>query len=273
MIIASCRKKFVSNSRMSRRLQLRVYPDPTRPESCRRLTLEDLKFRARDQHVCIMVHGFNNPLAKVLRAYAELEAEMARTGVAGPKGYGLVVGFAWPGWTSGPGFLLARTSAERAGRHLRRLVNHLRPVACTVDIQTHSLGARVALAALRPPRGVYLNHLLLTAPAVDCDILEPGREFHPALAACSRCLVYHSRHDRILRKSFPIGDLADGIKKALGLTGPRHRATVLKTCPNLYVVDCTRCVPDHHGYRHARPVYAHWRRVLSGDALQRCEKL
>jgi len=272
MILASCRKNFVSEKFLSADLQFRDYPALDQSTNFSALTLANLQAKARDRHVCLLVHGYSNPLGNVLGAYAELQTRMESAGILGLFNYGLLVGFTWPGWW-GPGFPIARTSAERAGKHLRQLVNDLRPAALSIDIQTHSLGARVALAALKPPKGVFVDNLLLSAPAVDCTILQPGREFHESRDACNRCLVYHSRRDAVLKKLFPCGDAADSIQPALGLNGPRRPVSALKQNPNLYVIDCTSCVPDHGGYRKAAQYYAHWSRVLSGNVLARSEKL
>jgi esterase/lipase superfamily enzyme len=273
MIIISCRKKFTSPRIFSRYLQLRSTPDTGQLTPHAPLTFVDLRALADGQRLCLLVHGYNTTLANVLDAYAELWTGMEATGVAGPDGYGLVLGFAWPGGRSAPEFPVARRSANRAATYLARLVDHLRPVASAIDIETHSLGARVALGALKQMRSVVIDNLLLTAPAVDCTLLQPGREFHDAFATCNRCFVYHSRKDKILRKAYPIGDLADGIQPALGLNGPRSKKLTLEKSPNVFVVDCTACVPDHGGYRRATPVYTHWSRVLRGSPLPRYETL
>ncbi len=273
MIIVSCRKKFSHTRLLSARLQVRDYADPAHSDAHVRISLARLRARARGRRVCLLVHGFRHRLPHVLKSYAELQARMKASGVAGPAGYGLVVGFTWPGWNSAPGFLAARVTATRAAASLRRLVGHLRPVARGLDVQTHSLGARVALGALLQLEPGSIDNLLLTAPAVDDTILEPGRAFHDALGGCRRCFVYHSRKDDTLRKAYPLGDLADGIQPALGLNGPRRRGNLRKTCPNVYVVDCAARVPDHGAYRRADAYFRHWRRVLGGQPLARREKL
>ncbi len=273
MIIASCRRNFDSTRILSKRTQYRDFPDPSQPDAGKKIELADLKAQARDQHVCVMVHGFNNTLPAILKAYGELQAGLARAGLSGPKGYGLVVGFAWPGWTSGLGYIPAIRSANHSGPQLRQLVNDLRSVALSVDIQTHSLGARVALRALAGPEPVFVDNLLLSAPAVDHDVLEPRQPFHRALATCNRCLVYHSRHDSVLRGIYRLGDIPGLMKKSLGMGGPRDKKTTLEKCPNVYVVDCAACVATHSGYRKATPYLAHWRRVWSGAPLPRYEAL
>jgi len=282
MIIVSCRKKFTSTRRFSRTLQIRNYPDlppppndlpASSPSPHESLTFSELRTLAADQHLCLLVHGYNNTLPDVLDAYEELQNGMTTHGLIGPGGYGLVVGFAWPGWTSAPGYLVARSAANRAAGYLRRLIEHLWPVAARIDIETHSLGARVGLGALKHSRRILVDNLLLTAPAVDSTILQPGREFHTSLDACNRCFVYHSRKDKTLRKAYPIGDAIDGIQPALGLNGPRSKRLTLESTPNVHVVDCASCVPTHGAYRRAAPVYEHWQRVLSGEHLERYETL
>ncbi len=266
MIVVSCRQGFASDCALAGRLLVREYPDPARPGEFQSMGLPDLRARAAGQGVCILVHGYNTKLNDVLAAYGEMQERL------GPPGYGLTLGFAWPGWTR-VAFLFARRAANQAGLFLRDLVNELRPTARAVDVQTHSLGARVALSALRKKEGTAIAQLLLSAPAVDHTILEPGRFFHPALRSCARCVVYHSRHDKILRQAYPVGDSPDGIQPALGLKGPRSRAITLQHCPNVHVVDCSATVRDHGGYRRADSYYQHWQRVASGAALERYEKL
>lgn len=273
MFIVSSRRKFTSNYFVAKSIQYRFYPDTDDLNAHKRISLAALQAEATNKRVCILVHGYNNDFPAVMEAYGALHASMQTSGVPGESGYGLVIGFAWPGRASGAGYFTARGAARRAAPHLRKLINDLRSVAHRVDIQTHSLGARVALTALNSPRTVFVDHLFLTAPAVDHHTLEPGRTFHSALDGCNRCLVYHSKKDRVLRVAYPAGDFADGLRKALGLYGPRSRRITLEHCLNVYVIDCAHHVGTHGGYRGADAYRAHWRRVLSGDALERYSEL
>lgn len=273
MLLASCRRHFDSSRRLSSALQFRDYPDPTHPRDGYTANWDDWLAQAAGQRVCVVIHGYNNSLPAILDAYADLQVRMETSGVIGPHGYGRVMGFAWPGWT-GPGYFAARSTANRAGLHLRSLLESLAAVALAVDVEAHSLGARVALAALRRKNGPRLGNVLLTAAAVDHSILEPGRQFHTALDSCERCFIYHSRRDNVLRRSYPVGDLADGIQKALGCAGPRGPKKILQACPNLYVVDCTAAIgTDHSGYRKSSAFWAHWYRVLINDPLSQSDIL
>lgn len=215
MIITSCRKGFDSDKFLAKGLQIRNYPHPDKPDEFTKLSLAKLKAKAKNKHVCILVHGYSNPLPGVLNAYGELQKRMKKVGIATHPAYGLLVGFTWPGWW-GPEFPLARHSANYAARALRKLIHDLRPEALSIDIQTHSLGARVALGALKNPKTVFIDNLMLTAPAVDNTVFKPGREFHHALDACNRCFVYHSKRDTVLKIYYPAGDFFDSVCPALG---------------------------------------------------------
>lgn len=272
MILVSCRKNFDSDKFLTANLQIRDYPAPDNLGNFSELAGADLQAQARNRHVCILVHGYSNTLPDVRNAYVQLQTRMAAAQIAGPDGYGLVLGFTWPGWW-GPHFPIARHSANYAARYLLQLINILRPVVLSLDIQTHSLGARVALGALKKPDRVFIDSLLLTAPAVDNTSFAPGREFRSSLGACKHCFVYHSGRDDVLRRLFPMGDGVNSICPALGLNGPRHRDTTLRQNPNLYVVDCTACVAEHSGYRKAGPYYRHWARLLSGTSMPRIDSL
>lgn len=269
MIIISCRKDFDSNRLIGKQHLYRNYLNPQNPQLFSESSLAAVLDAARNKHVAILVHGFNNTLPEVLSAYWELTSNLKNAGIAGASGYGLVLGFTWPGFQTAAGFFAARSTARRAGPFLRDLVNALRPVTLSVDIEAHSLGARVALTALANPKKVFVDNLLLAAAAVDDNLLEPGKEFIASLESCNRCLVYHSTQDTVLRKAYPLGDAADGVRPALGLKGPRSKPTTLAKCPNLYVVDCSARVDSHGAYRHVAQFHSHWKLALSGAPLPR----
>lgn len=273
MIIVSCRRGFDSNVLHGAENRYRNYTNPNNSASFKDLTLTDVLEAATNKHVAIFVHGFNNPMDNVLGAYWEMVQAMKDSSVTGANGYGLVIGFVWPGQQTGLGFFPARSAARKSAPFLRDLINSLRAVAHTVDVETHSLGARVALVALANPKKVFVDNLLLTAPAVDNNLLEPDQDFHSSLDSCNRCFVYHSSKDPVLKVAYLIGDVADGIRKALGLRGPRNRKITIDQCPNAYVVDCAARVDSHGGYRKVPQFYDHWKQVLSGGAMSRYDEL
>ncbi len=274
MYVVSCRKGFTPPQLLAAENRYRNYKNPADPDVFDELNLTDILSVATNKHVCILVHGFNTGIGQAMSAYWEIVDRMNKTGVVGPQGYGLVIGFLWPGFSTPAGYAPAVLNANRSGPRLLDLVNHLRGVAHSVDVQTHSLGARVALMAMKSPKRVFVDNLILSAPAVDNHILEPAEAFFPAMDSCNRCMVYHSDKDAVLSSAFALVDFTDGFHGALGRKGPRSKPVTLSKTPNVYVVDCTaRVQTDHSGYRKTNKYFEHWKTVLSGGPLSRYDEL
>lgn len=272
MYIVSCRKGFDSDQVIGKENQYRNYANPADASVFQDMNKTQILEQAANKHVAILVHGFNNKTPEVMGGYWRVVTQMKDTGVTGPAGYGLVLGFSWPGFSTAAGFFTAVINARRAAPFLGDLVNSVRAVAHSVDVQTHSLGARVALEALKNPKKTFIDNLLLSAPAVDNHMLEPDESFNASLSSCNRCLVYHSQNDPVLKNAFPLGDITDGIHKALGFKGPRNKAITLKS-PNLYVVDCSQRVHGHSEYKDTKQYFQHWNQVLSGGPISRYDEL
>jgi esterase/lipase superfamily enzyme len=268
MILASCRKNFDSNH-FFEDLQVRLYPDLGDTTRFTAMSQGELAEAVRDRHVLVLVHGYRNPIDAVAGAYQYVEQELTTRGLVGPGNYDMTVGFLWPGFETRVGFFLAVPSANRSASAFRTLLKLLNSSAHTVDVQTHSLGARVALQAMAFEHEVFVDNLMLTAPAVDNECLEPKKEFNNALASCRRCLVYHSSKDSVLKLGYRIGAL----DRALGLNGPENPAVIQAKCPEVFVVDCSAVVAAHSGYRKCGELYEEWGRVLAEKPLKRFDKL
>lgn len=264
MILASCRKDFDSNQLFGP-LQFRRYPDLGDTSRFDELSEGEVHEAVTDQHIVAFVHGYRNPLRNVASSYRKLETELRRRGLIGPGNYDAAIGFLWPGFQTHAGFFAAVPWANRSATHFRQFLKLLNGSAHTVDVQTHSLGARVALQAMVFEREVFVDNLMLTAPAVDNEVLEPEKEFNQSLASCRRCLVYHSSKDPVLKVAYRIGAL----DKALGYKGPEHPRVIEAECPDVFVVDASAVVTSHGGYRASSECYDHWERVLADTALPR----
>jgi esterase/lipase superfamily enzyme len=264
MILASCRKHFDSNQRFDD-LQFRRYANLSDTTSFTEVSAGEFADEVADKHVVTFVHGFRNPLKAVAAAYKSLEGELVDRGLIGPGNYDVAIGFLWPGFQTELGFFPAVPWANRSASFFREFVKLLNSSAHTVDIQTHSLGARVALQALAFEHEVWTDNLMLTAPAVDNESLEPKKEFNAALASCRRCFVYHSSKDPVLKIAYRIGAL----DKALGYEGPENPDIIDAECPEVFVVDCSAVVSSHGGYRSSDEVYDQWSRVLDESTLPR----
>lgn len=273
MYVVSCRKGFESNVFFAKTNLYRNYTNPASHTDFQDIELQQILDAAKNKHVCVLVHGFNNPIENVAKSYWELVKGLDQPGLNGPTGYGLIVGFTWPGSRTPAGYFGAVPKANRSGPKLRELINSLRTVALTVDVQTHSLGARVALQALRDPSQTFVDNLMLTAPAVDNNILEPKETFFDSCSSCNRLFVYFSKKDPVLKGGFWIGDVLDGIHAALGLRGPRRKDVTLDKTPSVYVVDCSARVNTHGGYRNTPEYYTHWKELMSGAPMSRYDEL
>ncbi len=269
MILISCRKDFSNSRKFADKNAIRNYPFLPKLDKFEVLDEANLAEQMQGKHVLILVHGFRNPIQNVGSAYQQLLKGLLDSGLMGDTGYDLVLGFTWPGFETPVGFFPAIPFANRSAGYLRSLLELASRNAKTVDIETHSLGARVALQALAAGTDGFVDNLMLTAPAVDDECLEPGQEFHGALQHCRRCLVYHSEKDKTLK----VGYRFAGLDRALGLKGPEHPAIIKAKCPDVFVVDCKKVVASHSAYRNAGAYYEHWGRVLNATPLDQFEVL
>jgi len=272
MILVSCRKEFADTRAFAEHNVVRDFPSLTNLDEFVELDDEALAERMQGHHVLFLIHGFRNPLRSVASAYQRIARGLADINAVGDAGYGLIVGFAWPGFATPLGFFPAVPFANRSAGFFRSLLELASRSARTVDVQTHSLGARVALQALGGQTDGFVDNLMVTAPAVDDEVLEPLREFHAALTLCRRCLVYHSEKDRTLKVAFRIGD-APEFDRALGWKGPQRPDVIAAECPDVFVIDCKRAVNSHGGYRSSSRYYEHWSRVLQELPLPQFDAL
>ena len=272
MILISCRKDFSNSRAFASRNEIRNYQFLPKLNQYDVLTEANLARQMKGKHVLILVHGFRSTLSSVGTAYQRILKGLIDANLRGSGGYDLVLGFTWPGFETALGFFPAQPFANRSAGYLRSLLELAGRNARAIDLQTHSLGARVALQALGGGTTAKIENLLLTAAAVDDEAIEPKREFNGALGYCRRCIVYHSERDNVLKVGFPIGDLPE-FDHALGWKGPQHPKIVESECPNVFVVNCKEVVDEHGGYRTSGAVYEHWSRVLNGTTLDRFELL
>ena len=272
MILISCRRDFDDTRHFGDHNAIRNYPLLPRLDEFFELDEDGLAQQMIGQHVLLLIHGFRNPLQGVGRAYQGLLKGLIDNGLMGQSGYGLVLGFAWPGFATPLGFLPAVPFANRSAGFFRALLELVSQHARTVDVQTHSLGARVALQTLAGQTEGFVDNLLLTAPAVDDESIEPGHEFAGALDSCRRCIVYHSEKDATLKFAFRVGDVPE-FDRALGWKGPQHPDIIRNESPDVIVVNCKNVVRTHGGYRSAPAWYEHWGRVLRETPLEQFETL
>jgi hypothetical protein len=202
----------------------------------------------------VLVCGYNNSSGAAAASYGVIAERMR-------EHYDEVVGFLWPGHTSF-GFWFAVPAANKAGRLLRGILASATPKC--LDIETHSLGARVALEAMSPMGGLRVRNLLLTSPAVDDEVIEVGRKFGHAVRSTSATLVCYSARDPVLGTWYRrLGSLTRNPlwgDIALGYGGPQHPDRCWKT---VMAIDFTPEITTHGGWKECERFYARWEELLT----------
>ena len=231
--LASCRADFDS-SIFSGKLRYRPVPWDTK--------------RLAGARVLVLVHGYRNSFHEALRGYETIWTKVKEHKLP----YDECVGFFWPGGALAAGFLQDVRNAENSAGELLALLNFLYWQGATVDIQTHSLGARVALQCVQ--YAVKVRNLILSAPAVDFDCLNAGAEFDRTTLNAQRIIVAHSKEDGVLGTAYRASKFWFG-KRALGYTGPSLVGTALS-------VNLDQYVNDHSGYRDCDEYYRQWHEIM-----------
>lgn len=261
MIIVSCRKDFTSTVFFNKTDEIR--------DGNRSLTFPQLIETVRGKKVLILIHGYNNEMPAVLDAYARVEEMMglSRLLASDPGGYDVVIGYAWPGGWNALSFPVAVIRANSSGKRFRATVEQLQFAAGSIDVQTHSLGARVALEAL-DRGGITFRNVFLLAAAIDDETVERDEDYYEGAQRCSHVYVMHSENDPVLKTAYRLGDLPD-FDRALGWKGPQRPAKIRDHSTNTKVVDCKQVVSSHGGYRNAAETYDYWlNELLTASAPQ-----
>lgn len=271
MQMISSRRDFWSATEFSDVDELRdVILENPDPASDTPLSEAQLLATVAGKHVLLLVHGYNNTEDDVSLAYARIEKAVAR--YLGSK-YDLVIGYTWPGGAIHISYPIARARANTAGPRLAPWLQKLARKASSLDVMSHSLGARVVLKALnaglknpaRPIRNLYL-----LAAAVDNESIEKGEEFYDATRRTARTVVMHSKKDKTLALWFRIGDAIlpwqwlDMFDVALGFSGPEDAADIIDHSPHVTVVNGKGPALDHGDYKDHPAVYGYLKEYLAG---------
>jgi esterase/lipase superfamily enzyme len=262
MFVVSCRRDFWSAVEFSpateiRRLDLDTGAGPAVPRS---QVLRELA----NKRVTVLVHGYNNEELDVINSYRTIDTQMRLLGFlgTGASSYDALVGFAWPGGATGVSFPFARQRAADSAASFSRLLADLLRAGATIDLNTHSLGAHVALEALREAAPRAVRCAWNFASAVDNESIEFDERYFEASRRCDRFYVFHSKNDPILRVWYRIGDLFD-FDTALGFSGPEDAAAIIRHSPQVRVINCKDVVASHGGYRSTGQVWAYISRELT----------
>ena len=204
-------------------------------------TLLQFKHLVRRKKILFLIHGFRTEALAVYNAYQEIRENVESYL---PNRYDYIVGYSWPGGDRLWEWDQAKRAADKAGSSFRFFLESLE---CeSIDIISHSLGARLALTALKhTTRKGLINLYHCMAGAVDDQCLQRRQEFHKSLEGLNRIYLYHSRKDDVLCKAYRIAEFDSPV----GLYGPEDKDYASKHS-KIYVVDCKSKISSHSGYRH-----------------------
>jgi esterase/lipase superfamily enzyme len=255
MFVVSCRKDFWSATEFSptdeiRELDLDTGNGPV-------ITPAAFLEAMAQKRITVLVHGYNNERLDVLGSYRTIDAQMRLLGFLGAasRPYDALVGFAWPGGATGVSFPFARGRADDTAPRFGRLLADLRGCGATVDLNTHSLGAHVALEALREASSQVVRNAWNFASAVDNESIEQGERYFGASRQSARFHVFHSKNDPVLRVLYRIGDFFD-FDTALGYSGPEDPRAIIDHSQHVTVINCKDVVTSHGGYRSSGQVWS-----------------
>ena len=222
-----------------------------RPQAAGRqeLSLADLRSAVAGKSVLILVHGFNNEFEDIIRAYDVIDSKI---GAHLSDWYDEVIGFTWPGGDSPLDWYAPKRRAGVVGPRLAQFLKSITDDAVTIDLMSHSLGARVVLGALNllPADSVRAN--FMTASAVDNEVIEPHQKYFSAVrTGATESVVFHSKNDSVLKSAYRLAEWDN----PLGLFGPENPGAVIEHLPNVTVGNCKNVIGGHGDYKTSDDIY------------------
>ena len=205
--------------------------------------LLELGRRTAGKRVVVLIHGYSNALSGASEAYDGIAKRLGDL-------YDVAIFFYWPGSLPKIGFHAAWRRADDAGALLRSILEVLAPRY--IDVQTHSLGARVWGWCAFP----FRLSVLAGAAIPDTSVMITNGEYTKATAASERVLVVHSERDSVLAGAYRTAWL--WTRRALGHRGPRGQSH-----PRVRVLDASADVAGHGGYKDSELMFARWRELAS----------
>lgn len=182
-----------------------------------------------EPRITFLVHGYNVSRPQGRESLLRLARALQ------PAVHGALAGVLWPGdhWARAASYPFEGRDADDAGRRLAEFLARDVRRGAELSFVAHSLGARVAMEAIRhlDPAAFPVRQVCLLAAAIDDFSVAAPRGYRPAVEKADRVAVLASRKDRVLRLAYPAGDLLQAFLffwreesgLALGYHGPRPR--------------------------------------------------
>jgi len=222
----------------------------------RDLTENELLDEISGKKILLLVHGYNNEQDEVYDAYTIIEDKISEH----INDYDLVVGYSWPGGDIGLEWYSSKKRANSVARRFRNLILTLSEAANSIDIMSHSLGARVVLKALKQAEEKHIvrNYFCLAA-AVDNEVLEKGEDFYLSVSKIEKIFIFHSKNDGVLSGAYRLAEWDN----ALGLYGPEDKAYIQNRTKTIFVVNCKKVIKSHGAYKRSDSIYKYIDKVIT----------
>ncbi|WFP51144.1 alpha/beta hydrolase [Methylomonas sp. EFPC3] len=247
MILISSRLDFTNSDALLPEGHIIKEIDITKDTTIREISIDTLLNELKDKNVCMLVHGYNNEHEEVRDAYQIIENNIFRNQ---DFKYDLIIGYSWPGGDRALEWWSAKSRANAVARRFRLLLE-LISKNTTVDVISHSLGARVCLKALKEASTILIRNYYCMAGAVDNESIEIDEEFNLSLSSLERLFIMHSAKDEVLASAYRLAEFDN----ALGLFGPEDKEQVETQLLNVFVANCKRVVTHHGGYKRSPAVF------------------
>lgn len=257
MLIISSRKKFNDPDKLKSHghgfKEINLLTDL----SVRDLQEDEFLNEVSGKNVLLLVHGYNNEQDEVYDAYTVIENKLSEHT---SNKYDLVIGYTWPGGDKGIEWYSSKRRANSVARRFRSLISSMSKKANSIDIMSHSLGARVVLKALKQADNkIIIRNYFCMAAAVDNEVLEKGEEFHSSAGKSERIFVFHSKKDGVLSVAYRMAEWDN----ALGLYGPEDKAYIQNRAKTIFVANCKKVVGSHGAYKRSNAIYKYINKVLT----------
>jgi hypothetical protein len=219
-------------------------------ESIATWEMKDLQQRLAGLRVCMLIHGYNSEFGPAMDSYREIIDKMVGNKLI-PDLYDIVLVYLWPGSKYDIAFKLAEWRADKCGPKLSIVTNQILQTAKEISVQTHSLGARVALAAQLA--GAKFKHLILSEAAVQAkDFRVPKGKY---ANVPGEIFSFWSEHDNVLKIDFT----ASEFDWALGYNSLDDHIPA-----NLHQFNCSEFVHQHSDPKRHDEYFQLWKQALTG---------
>ncbi len=257
MLIISSRKKFNDPDTLKAHGHKFKEIDFLTDQPIRELQEDEFLNEISGKKVLLLVHGYNNEQDEVYDAYTVINDKVLEHT---KDKYDLVLGYTWPGGDKGIEWYSSKSRANSVARRFRFLITAISQSVDCMDVMSHSLGARVALKAMKQADdNLVIRNYFCMAAAVDNEVLEKNEEFYLAVGKAENIFIFHSKKDAVLSVAYRVAEWDN----ALGLYGPEDKAYIQKKAKNIFVVNCKKVIASHGDYKRTEAIYKYINTVLS----------